>query len=101
MDMGMVTLVMEGRVPSQVIHRDIHCGREFVAFGAEQIPPCVRVIVSEANRILTPQGDNVSPDNENKSLDITFEMNGDYESSTAAFIDPPEYETDDPSLVEV
>ena len=43
----------------------------------------------------------MSPDNENKSLDITFEMNGDYESSTAAFIDPPEYETDDPSLVEV
>ena len=39
--------------------------------------------------------------NENKSLDITFEMNGDFEASTAAFIDPPEYETDDPSLVEV
>ena len=55
----------------------------------------------KANRILTPQGDNVSPDNENKSLDITFEMNGDFEASTAAFIDPPEYETNDFSLVEV
>ena len=39
--------------------------------------------------------------NADRSLDISFEMNGDFEPSTAAFIDTPEYETDDPSLVEV
>ena len=39
--------------------------------------------------------------NENKSLDITFEMNGDFDASSSTFIEPPTNETDDPSLIEV
>ena len=60
--MRVMALIMEGGVPTEVSGRDIHGGGNFVAVGAEQIPPRLRVIVTEALGVLSLEGDDVRPD---------------------------------------
>ena len=62
MDVGMVSLVMEGGVPAEVLRRDVHGGGDLIAMGQEQIAPGARVIVAVADRVIPMEGDDVRPD---------------------------------------
>ena len=59
--MGMVALVMEGCVPTEVLGWDIHSGGNVVAVGAEEIPPRPGIVVAQPLRVLTVEGDDVRP----------------------------------------
>ncbi len=55
-DMGMVSFIMERRVPAEVLRRDVHGRRDVVAVRPEQGPPCLRVVVAQPLRVLPVQG---------------------------------------------
>lgn len=59
--MGMVALIMEGCVPTEVLGRDIHSGGDVVAVGAEKISPRPGIVIAQPLRVLSLQGDNVRP----------------------------------------
>ena len=60
-DVRMLALVVEGSVPSEVAGRDLHCRRDVVAVGADELSPRCGVIEAEPGRILTLEGDDVRP----------------------------------------
>lgn len=62
MNMRVMALVVEGGVPTEISGRNIHSGGDFVAVGAEQIPPSLRVIITEALAIRPLKGNDVRPD---------------------------------------
>ena len=56
-----VTFIMEGSVPAEVLGRDVHSGGNVVAVGAEKISPRPGIVVAQPLGILPLQGDNVCP----------------------------------------
>ena len=60
-DVGMVALVMERRVPAKVLRRYFHCRCDVIAVGAKQSAPRFRVVVSQPLRILAAERDDVRP----------------------------------------
>ena len=60
-DVGVLALVVEGSVPSEVTGRDLHCRRDAVAVRSNEISPRRGVIEAEPDRILTLEGDDVRP----------------------------------------
>ena len=61
MDVRVLALVVEGSVPVEVVGWDLHCRRDVVAVGADEISPRRGVIEAEPGRILTLEGDDVRP----------------------------------------
>ena len=57
-----MTLIVKGGVPAEVSRRDIYGSGDFVAMGAEQIPPPVCVVIAQALCVLPLEGDDVRPD---------------------------------------
>ena len=55
-------LIVERRVPPEVLRRDVHGRCDVVAVGAEQGPPSLSVVVAQPFRILSMQGEDVCPD---------------------------------------
>ena len=62
MDMGMMPLVVECSVPSEILRRDFHLLRNRVALGAEQMHPRIRVVIAQPFRVFPMQRDDVCPD---------------------------------------
>ena len=60
-DVWVLTLVMVGGIPAEVIGRDIHRSGDIVAVCPEQIHPCLGVVVAQPGRILPFQGEDVRP----------------------------------------
>ena len=60
-DVRMLALVVEGSVPSEVTGRDLHCRRDIIAVGTDEVSPCGGVVEAEPGRILTFEGDDVRP----------------------------------------
>ena len=60
-DVRMVTLIVEGRVPTKILQWDLHRCGDVVAVGAEQCAPCVRMVIPQPLRILPVEGDDVRP----------------------------------------
>ena len=61
MDVRVLALVVEGSVPSEVTGRDLHCRRDVVAVGADEVSPRRGVVEAEPGSILTLEGDDVRP----------------------------------------
>ena len=61
MDVRMLALVVEGRIPAEVTGRDLHCRRDVVAVGADEVSPCGGVVATQTGSILTLEGDDVRP----------------------------------------
>ena len=61
-DVGIVTLIVEGGIPTEVTGRYVHRLCDFVAVCAEQIVPLLCMVVSQALGIFTLERDNVCPD---------------------------------------
>ena len=59
--MGMFALVVEGGVPAEVVRLDIHGGGDFIAIGAEQIPPRFGVVIAKTRGVLPFQGEDMRP----------------------------------------
>ena len=57
----MVSLVMERRVPTEILWRYLHRRGNVIAVGAKQSAPCVRVVIPKPRRILPVEGDDVRP----------------------------------------
>ena len=57
----MLTLVMEGGIPAEVIRRDVHRGGDVIAVGTEQIPPRLGIVIAKTGGIFPLQGDDVGP----------------------------------------
>ena len=60
-DVRMLALVVESSVPSEVAGWDLHCRRDVVAVGADEVSPRRGVIEAEPGSILTLEGDDVRP----------------------------------------
>ena len=60
-DVGMVTLIVEGRVPTEILRRDLHRRGDVIAVGTQQCAPCVRMVVAQPLRVLPVEGDDVRP----------------------------------------
>ena len=60
-DVRMIALIVECRVPTEVLRWDLHCRRDVIAVGAKQSAPRVRVIVPQPLRVLPVEGDDVRP----------------------------------------
>ena len=60
-DVRMLALVVEGSIPSEVTGWDLHCRRDVVAVGADEVSPRRGVIEAEPGSILTLEGDDVRP----------------------------------------
>ena len=58
----MVSFIMKGSIPAEVLGRDVHGCRDVVAVRTEQGPPRLRVVVAETLRVFSMQGDDVCPD---------------------------------------
>ena len=56
------TLVVECRVPAEVLRRDVHCLRNIVPVCPQQRPPCVRMVEPQPLRVLAPERNDVRPD---------------------------------------
>ena len=59
--MGVVTLIVVGGVPAEVVGRDVHSGGDIVAIGPEQIPPHLGIVISKTRGVLPFQGENMRP----------------------------------------
>ena len=59
--MGMIALVMEGRVPTKILRRDLHRHGDVVAVGAQECAPRVRMAIPQPRRVLPVEGDGVRP----------------------------------------
>ena len=57
----MIALIVEGRVPAEVLRWDLHCRGDVIAVGTQQCAPCLRVVVAKPLRIFTMEGDDVRP----------------------------------------
>ena len=57
----MVTFIVEGRVPAEILRGDLHRRGDVIAVGAQECAPRVRVIVPKPLRILPVEGDDVRP----------------------------------------
>ena len=60
-DVRVLALVVEGSVPSEVAGWDLHCRRDVVAVRPDEVSPRRGVVVTQAGRILTLEGDDVRP----------------------------------------
>lgn len=60
-DVRVLALVVEGGVPSEVTGRDLHCRRNIVVVGSNEISPRRGVVVTQAGSILTLERDDVRP----------------------------------------
>ena len=60
-DVRVLALVVESSVPSEVAGWDLHCRRDVVAVGADEVSPRRGVIEAEPGSILTLEGDDVRP----------------------------------------
>ena len=58
----MTALVVERRIPAEVLRRDVHRLRDAVPVRPQQRPPCVRVIEPQPLRVLAPERNDVRPD---------------------------------------
>ena len=54
----MMPLIVECRIPSQMIHRDLQIFGDGLGLASQEIPPSASVIESQPNGILPPQGEN-------------------------------------------
>lgn len=61
-DVGMVTLIVEGGDPAEVAGRGVHGLRDFVAVSAEEVAPLGGVVIAQALSILALEGNDVCPD---------------------------------------
>ena len=59
--MGVLSLIVKGSVPAEVIWLDVHSGSDFIAVGAEQVPPHFGIVISKTHSVLTLQGENMRP----------------------------------------
>ena len=59
--MGMIALVMEGGVPTEVLRLDVHSGSNVVAVRPQQCAPRRRVVISKPCGILPFQRNDVRP----------------------------------------
>ena len=57
----MVSLVMEGGVPTEILRWDLHCRGDIIAVGTQQCAPCVRMVIPQPLRVLPVEGDDVRP----------------------------------------
>ena len=60
-DMGVVTLVVEGSIPAEVIRRDVHSSGDVIAVCPEQIHPHFSIVAVQPCCILPFQGEDVRP----------------------------------------
>ena len=60
-DVRMVALIVEGRVPAEILRRYLHRRGDVIAVGTQQCAPCLRVVVAKPLRIFTMEGDDVRP----------------------------------------
>jgi len=60
--MRVTALVVERRIPAEVLRRDTHCLRNVIPVRPQQRPPCVRVIEPQPLRVLAPERNDVRPD---------------------------------------
>ena len=60
-DMGMISLVMEGGVPAKVLRWDFHRRGDIIAVGTQQCAPCFCVVIPQPLRVLPMEGDDVRP----------------------------------------
>ena len=58
MDMGMVTLVVKGRVPPQMVHRNLEILGKGLCLSPQKISPAAAVVEPQPGRILPFQGEN-------------------------------------------
>lgn len=61
MHMGMMALIMEGGIPSQILHGDLQVLRERLGLGPQHVPPPCAPVKSQPLRILTAQGHDGRP----------------------------------------
>ncbi len=62
MYMGMMSLIMESRIPSQIRTVDLHVPGEHGTFGAQERHPLSGGVISKSCRILPAQADHMGPD---------------------------------------
>ena len=60
-DVRMISLVMEGGIPAEVLRRDLHGCRNVITMGAQECAPCVRMVIPKPRRVLPMEGDDVRP----------------------------------------
>ena len=60
-NMGMITLIMEGSVPAEVLRLDVHSGSDVVPMSAQKCAPRRCVVVAQPCGILPLQRDDVRP----------------------------------------
>ena len=60
-DVRVLALVVEGSVPAEVVGRDLHCRRDVVAVGADEVSPRRGVIEAEPGSILPLERDDMRP----------------------------------------
>ena len=61
-DVRVTALVVERRIPAEVLRWDVHCLCDVVPVRPQQCPPCVRVIEPKPLRVLAPERNDVRPD---------------------------------------
>ena len=61
-DVRVTALVVERRIPAEVLRRDTHCLRNVIPVRPQQRPPCVRVIEPKPLRVLASERNDVRPD---------------------------------------
>ena len=71
-NMRMVGLVVECRIPAEVIRRNFHGGGNFVAVGPKQAPPCHRIVIPQPCGILSFQRDDMGPHAPGMALNFGF-----------------------------
>ena len=60
-DMGMIALVMVGSVPAQIGQRDFHVLGNGFCLRAQEVSPCVGVVITKPGGVFTAQRNNVRP----------------------------------------
>ena len=60
-DVRVLALVVEGSIPSEVTGRYLHCRRDVVAVGADEVSPRRGVVEAEPGSVLTLERDDVRP----------------------------------------
>lgn len=61
MHMGMMSLVVECRIPSQIFCRNFHAFSDFVCLAAKQIPPSLPGFITQTGSIFTAKGYDICP----------------------------------------
>ena len=57
----MIALIVECRVPAEVLRRYFHRRGDVIAVGTQQCAPCGRVVIPQPLRVLPVEGDDVCP----------------------------------------